>query len=133
MKATDTYVQNAGGGTAGHNKYELANNMADIGDKIREYIANLASASADGAAQEQAANTMSKANQFNAMAAQIEALTDTVAKLVASKENIDPNAGKSGEKKKDCESRRPQMTYGGILSLPWFPSGRGGHDSTNCS
>ena len=82
MKATDTYVQNAGGGTAGRNKYESANNMADIGDEIQEYIANLASASAGGAAQEQAANTMGKTNQFDAMAAQIKALTDTIAKLM---------------------------------------------------
>ena len=104
VKVTDTYVQNAGGGTAGHNKYESANNMADIGNKIREYIVNLASASADGAAQEQAANTMGKTNQFDTMAAQIKALTDTVTKFVASKENIDPNAGGGGEKKKDRES-----------------------------
>jgi len=60
VKATDTYAQNAGGGTAGRNKYESANNMADIGDEIQEYIANLASASAGGAAQEQAAKTMDK-------------------------------------------------------------------------
>ena len=59
VKATDTYRQNAGGGTAGHNKYESVNHMADFGDKICEYIANLASASA-GAAQEQAANTIRK-------------------------------------------------------------------------
>ena len=51
VKASDTYAQNAGGGTAGRNKYKSANHMADIGNKIREYIANLARASA-GAAQE---------------------------------------------------------------------------------
>ncbi len=103
MKATDTYAQNAGGGTAGRNKYESANNMADIGDEIREYIANLTSAAADGAAKEQAANTMGKTNQFDAMAAQIKALTDTVAKLV-SKENKNPNVGGGGEKKSDRQS-----------------------------
>ncbi len=68
MKATDTYAQNAGGGTTGRNKCESANHMADIGDEIREYIANLASASAS-AAQEQATNSMGKTNQFDAMAA----------------------------------------------------------------
>ena len=73
VKAANTYVQNAGGGTAGRNKYESANNMEDIGYKIHEYIANLASAAADGATQEHAANTMSKTNQFDAMAAQIKA------------------------------------------------------------
>jgi hypothetical protein len=82
VKATDTYVQNAGGGTAGRNKYESANNMVDIGNEIREYITNLTSAAADSTAQEQAANTMGKTNQFDAMAAQIKALTDTIAKLM---------------------------------------------------
>ena len=57
VKATDIYAQNAGGGTAGRNKYESANHMADIGKEIHEYIANLASAS-EGTAQEQAVNTM---------------------------------------------------------------------------
>ncbi len=137
MKATDTYVQNAGGGTAGRNKYESANNMADIGDGIREYITNLASTAADGAAQEQAANTMSKTNQFDAMAAQIKALTDTVAKLVASKENIDVNADGGGEKKRDCECRRPQATklrnMGAYCHSHGFHPIGADHNSTTCS
>ncbi len=49
-----------------------------------------------GATQEQVANTMGKTNQFDAIAAQIKALTDTVAKLAAAKENKDPNAGGGG-------------------------------------
>ena len=137
MKATDTYVQNAGGGTAGRNKYESANNMTDIGDKIREYIANLASAAADGTAQEQAVNTMSKTNQFNAMAAQIKALTNTAVKLMASKENIDPNAGKGGEKKRDRESQCPQATklrnMGAYCHYHGFHPVGADHNSTTCS
>jgi hypothetical protein len=136
VKATDTYTQNVGGGTAGRNKYESTNNMADIGDEIREYIANLASASA-GAAQEQAANTMGKTNQFDAMAAQIKALTDAVAKLTTANENKDPNAGGGGGKNGDRESRRPQMTklqnMGAYChSHGYHPVGTD-HDSTNCS
>ncbi len=38
VKATNSYEQNAGGGMAGRNHYESANQMADVGDKIREYI-----------------------------------------------------------------------------------------------
>jgi hypothetical protein len=38
VKATDTYKQNAGGGTTGPNRYESANQMVDYGNKIREYI-----------------------------------------------------------------------------------------------
>jgi len=137
VKATNTYVQNAGGGTAGRNKYESANNMADIGDGIREYITNLASTAADGATQEQAANTMSKTNQFDAMAAQIKALTDTVAKLVASKENIDVNADGGGEKKRDRKSRHPQATklrnMGAYCHSHGFHPVGADHNSTTCS
>jgi hypothetical protein len=39
VKATDTYEMNAGGGTTGRNKYESANQLADYGDEIWEYIA----------------------------------------------------------------------------------------------
>ena len=91
------------GGTTERNKYESANHMADIGNEIREYIVNLASASA-GATQEQAANTMGKTNQFNTMAAQIKALTNAVAKLADAKEDKDPNASGGGGKNGDCES-----------------------------
>jgi hypothetical protein len=45
VKATNTYKQTAGGGTAGCNKYKLANQLADYSDKICEYIAKIASAS----------------------------------------------------------------------------------------
>ena len=92
-----------GGGTTERNKYESANHMADIGNEIREYIVNLASASA-GATQEQAANTMGKTNQFNAMAAQIKALTNAVAKLADAKEDKDPNASGGGGKNGDRKS-----------------------------
>ena len=136
VKATDTYTQNSGGGTTGRNKYESANNMADIGDEIRDYIANLASASA-GAAQEQAANTMGTMNQFDAMAAQIKALTEAVAKLTDTKENKDPNAGGGGEKKGGRMSRRPQETklrnMGAYCHSHGFHPVGADHNSTTCS
>ncbi len=136
VRVTDTYAQNAGGGTAGRNKYESANQLADIGNEIREYIANLASAMS-GATQEQAANTMAKPNQFNAMAAQIKALTDAVAKLAAAKENKDPNAGGGGGKNGDRESRRPQMTklrnMGAYCHSHGFHPVGLDHDSVKCT
>jgi hypothetical protein len=87
VKATDTYKQNAGGGTAGRNKYKSANQLADYGNKIHEYIAKIASASTS------AANTNTTTNQFEAMAVQIKALTNAVTQLAATKENANPNAG----------------------------------------
>ncbi len=136
VKATDTYAQIAGGGTTGRNKYKSTNHMADIGDEIREYIANLASTTA-GAAQVQAANTMSKMNQFDEMAMQIKALTNAVAKLTAEKENKDPNAGGGGGKNGDRESRRPQMTklwnMGAYCHSHGFHPVGADHDSANSS
>jgi hypothetical protein len=135
VKATDTYTQNAGRGTAGRNKYESANHMADIGDEIREYIANLANASAV-AAQEQAANTMDKTSQFDAMAAQIKALTDAVAKLAAASENKVPNAVGTEGKKGHHDNRRPQQTplrnMGAYCSSHGFHPVGVNHNSATC-
>ena len=39
VKVTDTYEMNAGGGTTGRNKYESANQLANYGNEIWEYIA----------------------------------------------------------------------------------------------
>ncbi len=109
--------------------------MADIGKEIREYITNLANASA-GAAQEQATNTMGKTNQFDAMAAQIKALTDAVAKLVAVKENKNPNAGGGGGKNGDRKSRCQQMTklrnMGAYCHSHGFHPVGVNHDSATC-
>ena len=41
----DTYTQNSGG-DSGKKGYESANQMADVGDEIRRYIQEIASASA---------------------------------------------------------------------------------------
>ena len=45
VKAHDTYLQNSSSGATGRNKYESTNNMADIGDEIKDYIAKIASSS----------------------------------------------------------------------------------------
>jgi len=45
VKAHNTYIQNSSSSAAGRNKYESANNMADIGDEIKDYIVKIASAS----------------------------------------------------------------------------------------
>jgi hypothetical protein len=73
VKATDTYEQNAGGGITGQNKYKSANQLADCGNKVHNYIAQIASAAATN--NNHAANTQAKDTQFDAMLAQIKALT----------------------------------------------------------
>jgi hypothetical protein len=58
VKATNTYKQNVGGGTAGQNNYESGNQLTDCGNKICNYIAQIASAAA--ANNKHAANTQAK-------------------------------------------------------------------------
>ena len=109
---------------------------ADFGDEIREYIANLASASA-GATQEQAASTISQTTQFSAMAAQIKSLTDAVAKLASAKENQTPNTAKGEEKLSYHKKRKLQATklrnMGGYCHSHGFHPVRLNHNSRTSS
>ena len=96
VKATDTYEQNAGGGTAGRNCYESANHMADYGDEIREYIQQLASAGA-ASATNAAANVQTK-EKLSTIEAEFKKLTATIAAMatkLTNNENKDPNAGEA--------------------------------------
>jgi hypothetical protein len=91
VKATNTYKQNAGGRTTGRNQYDSANQMADYGNEIREYIQQLASAGA-AKATDKAANIQTK-EKLISMEAEIKKLTTTIA-LMTSKfngKNIKPN------------------------------------------
>jgi hypothetical protein len=110
VKATSTYKQNTGGGTTGCNEYKSANQLADCGKKIHNYIAQIASAAA--ANNDHAANTHAKDTQFDTMLVQIKALTKANVKLTAIKgnENVNPNTnnGKKGNGKRRCPQVRPQ-------------------------
>jgi hypothetical protein len=91
VKAMDTYKMNAGGGTSGCNKYKSANQLANYGNEIREYIAKIAGVSV-GAASSQAANADATTKQVAEMTVKIKVLTAAVTQLVATKENSNPNA-----------------------------------------
>ncbi len=106
VKTTNTYKQNAGGGTAGPNKYKSANQLADCGDKIRNYIAQIASGVA--ANNDHAANTQAKDTQFDAMSAKIKALTKAIAKLMAIKGNKKVNPNTNNRNKGNSKRCHPQ-------------------------
>jgi len=96
VKATDIYEQNAGGGTAGRNRYDSANQMADYGDDIREYIHQLVSVSAVSAT-DAAANVQTK-EKLSTVKAEIKKLTAIIAAMatkLTNNENKDPNAGEA--------------------------------------
>jgi hypothetical protein len=97
----ETYTQNRGGATAKAG-YESANQMADVGNEIRKYIQDIASATAADKEQtaELAANVHKsekiKDAQIAAMTAQIKMLADTMAVLTKWIENKETNGSGSG-------------------------------------
>lgn len=131
IKATDVYEQNTGGSSARGNKYESANQMADIGDELREWIQQIAS---NGANKEQAASTQAT-EKFSAMEAEIKKLTATIAQMASkmnTNENSNPNTSNG-----DRESRRPQMkkerNMGGYCHSHGFHPVGEDHTSATCS
>jgi hypothetical protein len=139
IKATDTYEQNVGRGDAKQNKYESANQMADYGDEIHEYIKKLASASA--AATNSAANIQTK-DKLSAMEDEIKKLHTTIKKMspkINNKENQHTNGGNGdggGDGGKFGDARRPQMkklrNMGGYCHSHGFHPIGADHDSTTC-
>ena len=139
VNATDTYEQNAGGGTAGRNRYESANQMADHGDEIREYIQQLASASAANNAADSAANIQTK-NKLTTMEEEIKKLTATIASMAnklnnnhnpnPNGENINPNNGSNaGSQGRQFKKSRNMGAY--CSSHGFHPVGNN-HDSVTC-
>jgi hypothetical protein len=139
VNATDTYKQNAGGGTAGRNRYESANQMADHGYKIREYIQQLASASAANNATNTAAN-IKTIDKLTTMEAEIKKLTAIIAgmatkinshsNLNSNDENVNPNNEATGGRQWRPFENIQNM--GGYCSSHRFhPVGRK-HDSKTC-
>ena len=92
IKDFKTYTQNSGSGAA-KTGYKSANHMANVGDEIRKYIQEIASATvADKETAAEIAANMSevlkaKDAQINSISAQIKLLTNTVALLSQSLAN----------------------------------------------
>ncbi len=135
VKATDTYKQDAGGGTTGCNRYDSANQMADYGNKIHEYIQQLASAVA-AKATDTAANIQTK-EKLTSMEAEIKKLTTTIA-LMTSKfngKNINPNNEEHGssEQNSRCPQKKTLWNMGAYSSSHGFHPVGLNHNSTNCN
>ena len=112
VKAHDTYLQNSSSGATGRNKYESANNMADIGDEIKDYIAKIASSAVtnnDVVTNMREADKRKDAEMAN-MSAQIKQLTAAVAKL-ASREKADPNQNRGCRSTGVIEQMTAEMSW----------------------
>ncbi len=104
VKDFETYTQNSGGGAA-KTGYKSANQMAKVGNEIRKYIQEIASATVTDKERttELAANISDTAKvkdaQIDSITAQIKLLTNTIvllSKLLANKENNGSNGSRGG-------------------------------------
>lgn len=130
IKSYDTYEQNAG--TGAQNTYDSASRLADVGDELREYINQIASANAQ---QKEDAAANVNHNKEKDLAADVKWLTEAVAKLtkmVADKENAPPNNSNTGT------SNATRKQYTGVRNMGaychshgYHPAGEG-HTSATC-
>jgi hypothetical protein len=126
VKDFETYTQNSGGG-ATKTGYESANHMADVGNEIRKYIQEIASATVAEKERtaELAANisdaTKAKDTQLTTITAQIQSLTDTVALLVQSlaNKNNNRNSNNSGKSTSGSSSERLSGTCATMGDYCW--------------
>ena len=138
VKAHDTYIQKSSSGAAGHNKYESANNMADIGDEIKDYIAKMASASVtnDNVVANMREADKKKDAEMADMAAQIKQLTASVAKLASrcqqNTENDDLNKNRGRRGDRIVEQMTKLRNMGRYCSTHGFHPVGPTHDSVTC-
>jgi hypothetical protein len=131
IKATDVYEQNSGSSSAHGNKYESANQMADIGDKLHEWIQQIASY---GANNEQATNTQAtkKIISMEAEIKKLPAMISQIASKMNNNKNSNPNTG-SGDRKSRCPQMKKARNMGGYCHSHGFHPISTNHRSTTCS
>ena len=138
VKAHDMYLQNSSSGATGHNKYESANNMAGIGDKIKDDIVKIANSSItndDDVANMHEANKKKDAEMAE-MLSQIKQLTTTLTKLAS--QDLQNTESNDINKNHGCRGNRviEQMTklrsMGGYCSTHSFHTVGVTHDSATC-
>lgn len=114
-------------------KAQSANNMADIGDKIKDYIAKIASASVanNDAVANMCKSGKNKDAKFAQMAAQISLLTAAIAKLTANKENEPKNPNKNRERG-PVEQMTKLRNMGGYCHTHGYHPVGPTHDSASC-
>ena len=107
--------------------------MADIGDKIKDYITKIASSSVtndDVIANMREADKKKDAEMAN-MSAQIKQLIGAMAKL-ASRENDDPNQNRGRRGNRVVEQMTKLRNMGGYCSTHGFHPVGATHDSATC-
>ncbi len=88
----------------------IATNLPKYGDKIREYIQQLASAgSANVTDNAVGVQTKDKPTTMEGKIKKLTATITAMATKMTNNENLDPNSGASAGSSSNCVSRQPQM------------------------
>jgi hypothetical protein len=131
VKGTNVYKQNTGDNSMQCNTNESANQMTNYGNKLWEWIQQIAS---NGAYNELATNTQAT-NKIASMEAEIKKLTAAIAQMADKRnisENVNPNAS-SGDWPSRCpQNKKPRNRGGYCHSHGYHPIGDK-HTSANCS
>jgi hypothetical protein len=131
VKATDIYKQNTGSNSVGFNKYESANQMANYGNKLQEWIQQIAS---NGANNELAVNTQAT-DKIASMEAEIKKLTAAIAQMANksnNSKNVTPNTSSGNWPSRCPQNKKPHNMSGYCHSHGYHPVGAD-HTSANCS
>jgi hypothetical protein len=129
------YMQNSGGET-GKIGYEIANHMAEVGNEIRKYIQDIASATI--ADKEKTAENLAniseasraKVAQIDSITAQIKLLTNTIILLSKSLANKETNgsggnngggngSGSNGGEGRVCEGKQTWIPIRNMGNYCW--------------
>jgi hypothetical protein len=131
VKATNVYKLNTGSNSAQCNKYKSANQMANYGNKLREWIQQIAS---NGANYKFAANTQAT-NKIVSMEAEIKKLMAAIAQMANKSnygKNVDPNTSNGNCNSRCPQNKKPHNMGGHCHSHGYHPVGAN-HISAKCS
>jgi hypothetical protein len=137
VKDFETSTQNSGGKT-GKMGYESTNHMADVGNKIRKYIQDIASATvADKEKTAENLTNISKAPrakdaQIDSIMAQIKLLTNTVALLSKSLANKETNGSGGNDGRGSSSGRNGGEGRGCGGKQTWIPIRNMGNYCWSC-
>ncbi len=132
VKAADVYKQNTGGNSVQCNTYESTNQMANYGNKLREWIQQIASNSTNN----KFAIMNTQATKINTyMEAEITKLMAILAQMANKSNNgnnVNPNTS-SGDWESRCPQNKKPCNMGRYCHSHGYHPVGANHTSANCS
>jgi hypothetical protein len=130
VRDLETYTQNSGGGS-GKMGYESANQMADVGDEIRKYIHEIASAAV--ASNELQRRIQDKGHPISSDVSPNPGANQHSCNSNVSTRNIGKERWRRQRRRRSRAHVQIHAKHGGILLNAWLSSRRRKHTSATCS